>query len=411
MNLDDQFDRIERGEFMAKVTIERNYITYGNALVDLITGGGAGHIGGVVNLIGDSGSGKTILATEVLYQSLKKFKDKCHPRYLDKESSYSFDTQRMYGFDMSSYFVNGVHSIEDFSADLGAFCRRIPNGHMGIYIVDSWDSLASDEELEEYEKRIDAHEKENDFEKKGSYGAGRAKYSSEFFRNVIKTLEESNVILIIISQIRDNLNAGPFGKKFYIAGGKALKFYSSQRLFLKTKEEYKKEDRLIGYTVELEAIKSRCRYPLRKVYLDMLTEFGVDDVGTNIDYLFDLRNDWGKLKDAAVINNIKWKDDSVEVNSNSLKEFIASNEKEEAMENWLQESGNNRKSQKNLLGFIKADPELSSIYVDHFGIIDRESLIQYIVQNNMEDEIAERAAKKWLEVEERIRPVRKTKGL
>lgn len=409
-DLEDQFDKIEKGEHV-KPTIERDYVTWGNILLDLITGGGAGPIGGVCNLIGDSGSGKTILATEIIFQALKKFGDKVHIRYLDKESSYSFDTQRMYGFDMKPFFAEGVHSMEDFSADLGAFAKRIPNGHKGVYVVDSWDSLASDEELEEYDKRVTAHEKEKEYETKGSYGMERAKYSSKLFRSIVKRLEENDVMLVVISQIRDNPNAGTFGKKFTIAGGNALKFYSSQRLFLKTREEYKKEERLIGYTAEVEALKSRCRYPRRKMFLNLLTEFGVDDVGTNIDYLFDLREDWGKLKKPEVINNIRWKDDSIDVSSATLKEFLEEKDRMADAEDYISEVLNGRKSQKNLLTFIQQDEELASLYVDHFGIIDRESLIQYIVTNEMEDEINERAAKKWLDVEERIRPVRKAKRL
>jgi len=50
-------------------------------------------------------------------------------------------------------------------------------------------------------------------------------------------------------------------------------------------------------------------------------------------------------------------------------------------------------------------------FVEFFGVLSREQLVRYIEDTNKEDEYAEKAVRKWLEVEERIKPVRKAKGL
>ena len=408
--LEEQFAIIEKGEHMKKQDLERNYISSGVELLDTAIGGGIGHMGAICNLIGDSGSGKTVLATEIIYQGLKKFGKDVSVRYLDKESSYSFDTQSMYGFDMKDYFEKDVYSIQDFLGSLSSFCNKKKTKY-GIYVVDSWDSLTSDEEIEELEKRTKDFEKGATYSK-GSYDMERAKFSSKIFRMMTKTLEESNVLLIVISQIRDNVNAGMFGKKFMITGGKALKFYSTQRLFLKTVEEYTLEGRLLGSSCMVEAIKSRCKYPRRKTLVNFLNEVGVDAISTHTDYLYDLRLDYGKLKEGSAISDIQFKENSIDVNSDSLKEFLASKDiTEEQLKEWITENLGGKATKKNILEFIKSDTALQTEYVEHFGVIDREGLIDYYINNDLEEEVAQKAVAKWLAIEERIKPNRKRKTL
>ena len=390
------------------MSIEREYISYGTPLLDLITGGGAGHIGGTVNLVGDTGSGKTLLATEILYQAKKKYGDEMSIRYLDKESSYSFDTMEMYGMDMSDCFVENVHSIEHFSADLGIFASKIKKRNYGIYVVDSFDSLCSDAELEELEERMNALEKNKDY-KKASYHAEKQKYSSQFFRSIVKTLEENNVMLIILSQIRDNMNAKPFEKKYTITGGKALAFYSNQRLFLKTCDKEQKEGRQIGYTLHITALKSRCKYPAREMVVNLTSYYGMDNISTCVDYLYDLREDYGKLK-VTDAKNVSWREDSIELNADNLKEFLNDNEEMENANNYIA-SIKARRDKSKYLEYIQQNEELMTKFVDHFGVVDRETLIKHIVANNLEQEITNRAVKKWLDIEEKIKPVRPLKRL
>lgn len=387
----------------------RTYLSYGNALIDVIMGGGAGPVGHLVRISAPSGAGKTVLCNEIIYQAYKKFEGKVEVRYLDKEGGNSFDTERMYGFSLEDCFVENVDTVEELSADLYNFATKKKKDTIGIYVVDSWDSLSSAEEQQEIAERAKALEAGKEY-KKGTYGAERAKYASKLFRNLGKTLRDNNVLMIAISQLRDNLNAGMFGKKDIKSGGRALEFYSDQQVALKVVEEHKEEGRLIGQTLKFTAEKSRCKYPKREMFLTILTEYGVDDVGTNIDYLYDLRDDYGKLKDPAVINNIPFKEESEEVNSSSIKGFLESWGNLEDMESDFKEQGL-RKTQANMIAWIKENQELQSLYVEHFGIVDRESLIQYVISNELEEEYAQKAVDKWLAIEERIRPVRNRKTL
>jgi RecA/RadA recombinase len=407
MNIEEQlYTAIQRKQ---KPMTDKQYISFGNALADTIMGGGVGPVGKMVQIAAPSGAGKSILCTEIIYQAKKQYGDRIHVRYLDKEGGNTFDTETMYGFSLEESFVDDVDTVEELQADLYLFAKQKSKKDIGIYVVDSWDSLSSQDEMEEVDERAKYHEKGKEYTKK-TYGAERAKYASKLFRTLIKVLRENNILFVVISQLRDNLNAGMFGPKDLIGGGRALEFYADQRLSLRIKEEEKAEGRLIGQTVELKAIKSRCPYPKRSMYLNLLTAFGVDDVGTNIDYLYDLRDEKGKLKESSVINNIAWKKDTKDVSSSTIKDFLTEIGVMEEAEDAIK-ADSKRMTQNNLIDWIKTNTDIQSKYVEYFGVLDRASLIQYIVDNDLEEKLAQDVINKWMAIEETIKPVRKAKRL
>src|ERR1019366_4415396 len=91
-------------------------------------------------------------------------------------------------------------------------------GQPGLYILDSLDALSDRAELE---RKID----------EPSFGAGKAKQMSQLFRRLIRKINKTDVAVIIISQIRDNIGVR-FGDKTTRSGGHALDFYASQVLKL-----------------------------------------------------------------------------------------------------------------------------------------------------------------------------------
>lgn len=389
--------------------MENIFTTSGSALMDVVLGGGFGPYGKVINLIGDSSTGKTLLTVEAIFHAKKKFKDNLKIRYNDCESGFNFDTTEMYGYDIRPHVMR-TPNIEAFSTDLLRFCGECKKEKkFGIYVVDSWDGLASDADLEEFEERLKAEDKGKEYDK-GSYGMDKQKYSSKLFRTLSGEVESSNVMLIIISQIRDKIGVS-FGEKWTISGGNALKFYSTVRLFLKTCEIFKVQDRPIGYCVDVYGMKTRSKYPFRHAKVNLTFKYGVDDVSTNIDYLYDLKEDYGKLKDEATLKNISFREDAVEVNSTSLKEFLDGLGKLEEATTWIKDNTNGRMAQNNLLLYIKDDPEVMKAYIEHFGVIDRDGLIDYVVTNDLEEEFAKRAVEKWMKIEKAIEPIRKSKTL
>jgi recombination protein RecA len=156
-------------------------------------------------------------------------------------------------------------------------------GEFLLYIVDSWDALTSERGKERFEK---AAEKDN--EEEASYGTEKAKYgSASFFSNICDISSGKDATLIIVSQIREKINA-MFGKKHYRGGGKALDFYTHQVVWL---AEIEKLSRVFRQEKRVYAIRSKAKFernkvakPFREAEFTILYDYGLDNISSMIDW-------------------------------------------------------------------------------------------------------------------------------
>ena len=406
MNKQDIIEYFKQKVQQKGVMIEKDYISTGATLADIITGGGY-RSGSITNFIGNSEAGKTFMAVEAVYQAKKKYKN-VNVRYNDAESGFTFDTEALYGFDIREDMVK-TPTIQEFAADFGSYAKKFKKNELGIYIVDSFDGLCSDDDIQEYEDRIKKYEEGKEY-KQGSYDMSKQKYSSKLFRTICRDLDEFNVALIIISQIRDNIGV-TFGRNWTVSGGKALQFYSDNRLFLKSAESFSvvgsdSVNREKGYCLEITGIKTRSKWPHRKCYINLLFDYGVDNISSNIDYLYGLKDDKGKL-DTGKCSSISWGENSGEVSDDEIKQFCMDN----GWEEYAEKNEIKRYSRKRAMDFIKDNDALYNTFIDSFGVMDRDGLIAYIESNNLEKELEEKTKQKWYTEEEKIASVRKRKTL
>jgi hypothetical protein len=127
--------------------------------------------------------------------------------------------------------------------------------------------------------------------------------SQEFFRKLAPELEKHNSLLVFVSQLRDNVNAGLYAEKRRKSGGSALDFYCDTIVHLRTKEKFVKNTLTTGVCVEAELKKSKTARPFRKALVNILFDYGIDDISSNIDYVYDLKSDQtGKLLPTQNIN-------------------------------------------------------------------------------------------------------------
>lgn len=273
---------------------------------------GAWGIGRMVNLIGDSSAGKTLLALSMLAEASINPEFAEHDLiYDDAESALSFDLSGMFGSKFSerikapNYDGEGVAIHSDTIQDFFYTCKRLLKaGKPFIYVLDSFDSISSVDEAKKIEDNYQAHEKGKD--EKGSYGDGKAKVSSQIFRSIIRDLDRNNSFLLIISQTRENLNAmNPFDKKTR-SGGKALKFYATHEIWLALKGAIKSKDRKVGAYVRAKITKNKITGKLREVDFPIYYDYGVDDIGAMIDFMVEEKQ-WGKSGNSIVIPAIDFK--------------------------------------------------------------------------------------------------------
>lgn len=298
-----------------KDVVER--IPSGSTLLDLVFGGGY-PVGKIVNIVGDNSSGKTLFSCEAIAHARKKFGKKLKWRYNDAEAGFSFNTTDMYGFDIVKDTDKPSTTIEEFDADINKELDNLKSDEYLVYVLDSLDSLSSRDELKHRKQRQKAEE--NGEESKGTYGMQKQKYLSEFFRVTSNRIKEMNCLLIIISQVRTNISPFP-GPKYTRSGGKALDFYASIIVWLSEVEKKKKLDRATGITVKARTSKNKVGLPFRECFVDVVFDYGIDDITSCLCFLNNLRTQQGKMSDKRSIVEF----DGQKLSLQKMVEYIESN--------------------------------------------------------------------------------------
>lgn len=300
----------------------------GNTVFDLILGGGF-PVGKIVNIVGDSSSGKTLIACEAIAAARKQYGGKLRWRYNDAEAGFSFDSKLLYGFEIVDQDKAPSTTIEDFELDLHRELEALAEGETLVYVLDSLDSLSS---LSEVDAAVDRRKAlAAGKEIKGSYGMTKQKSLSEFFRLQASHIKDKRCTLIIISQVRENIGV-MYGPRYRRSGGKALDFYAAQIVWLAEAEKKEKRGRAVGITTRAKITKNKVGLPFRSGFLDILFDYGVDDVATNLNYLCDARTDTGKLKKNAI-----YKIDEKSGDLDTLVQFVENYDIDERLQFMVQE--------------------------------------------------------------------------
>lgn len=232
-------------------------------------------VGKIVNLVGDKQLGKSLLCLETMmyaYYILRKNYD-IRLIYNDVESALDMENATAIGFPVKEVEFRKSPTIEHWYKDLETVIKDSNNYDLVIYVLDSLDAISSEEELEQ---EIDDK----------SYGMAKQKKLSELFRKLTQKIDNKNILLIIVSQIRDNIGVS-FGDKHRRSGGKALDFYASQIVWLHNKGQMKNGNVTTGIEVKAKVKKNKAWRPFYEVNFNILFEYGIDDVGGMVDFLIE----------------------------------------------------------------------------------------------------------------------------
>lgn len=382
----------------------------GCTLLDLVIGG-AKNVFGIpsgrfINIVGDKSAGKTFLSNEIIASAYHKYGSKKFKWvYDDCESGYSFDTELMYGFEIMP--ENPIHSrtVEEAFCNISDFADKLKDDQFGIYVLDSLDALTSDEQDDRAEERLKAFHNGKTFDK-GTYGMGKQKYlSQEFCPQLCSVIENKNVLVILISQIRENIDMFSF-EKYSRSGGKAIDFYAHSVLWLATAKYITKKDRKVGVVVKAKTTKSKTPRPFRECFFSFLYDYGLDDIGSNVDYLFDLRTEKGELNTKA--KAIQWNGDVGKLTLTDLKKFLEEYDLQDKFEDSRYYDG--KPTAEDIFDFIQSKKEYKEKFSEKFGeSMTRDELIEWIENNNLEDELKQKVIDKWEEFEDSIKSSRKKK--
>lgn len=241
-------------------------------------------LGRMVNIIGDSSTGKTLLALSIFAECcrLKRFHD--YKFYFDDaEAKLSFDIEELFGTAAYKRIVDPPNGPSDTTQEFqDNLYTVLDEDDPCIYVLDSFDALSSEEEQDKAEEDMEARAKGR--EVKGSYNMAKPKAASKLFRLICSRLKKTKSLLIIISQTRDNINPMSFAKKTR-SGGNALYFYSTHEMWLAVAKQLEKKKQNIGSIVKVRVSKNHLTGKRRKIQFLLYYDYGLDDVGSCVDFL------------------------------------------------------------------------------------------------------------------------------
>jgi recombination protein RecA len=231
--------------------------------LDVAIGAGGFPRGKIIELFGGEGGGKTTVALTVAANAQKIGGN---IGFIDAEHGLNRQLAENIGIDPGHFVVYQPDSGED-AIDMVE--SMIKSRAFDVIIVDSVAAMVPRAEIEA----------EMDQQFMGLH----ARLMSRFMRRVAHLANEYGVMLILINQVRKNLAA--YGTPDETTGGKAIKFYASLRIEVRTSGSKKITigNDVVGHTVLATVKKNRLGAPHTQAEFDIVYGKGLDASGSLLD--------------------------------------------------------------------------------------------------------------------------------
>lgn len=254
-------------------------VSTGSTLLDLAISGGRFPHGGIpsgilVEIFGPAGCGKTVLLCEIAGSVQRGGGEVL---FRDPEARLNARFASLFGFRVENADYSQPDTVPEVFAPIREWEPRSTSVN-GIF-TDSLAALSTDLEMES-----------KDGDKRGQR---RAKEFSEECRKTCRILRRRDLLMVCSNQVRENVDAGMFAEKYGTPGGLAVGFYASLRLRChsptkiqrKIKVEGREHSRVVGVATTVDVYKSTVWQPYRSAPVNILFDYGIDDIRANLEYV------------------------------------------------------------------------------------------------------------------------------
>lgn len=237
-------------------------------------------LGRIIELSGNEGSGKSLLAYHIIANA-QKAGGFCV--YIDTERAANKEFMVRMGVDWNKLYrpkktPSTIEEVFNFIETITSIARtHVPDKSRPVVVI--WDSVAATMGKNDTEKGFDEQ----------PTMALEARAMSRSLRKIIETLDQGYITLVCVNQLREKVGSMGWGDNDITPHGKALPFYSSVRIKLKSMKQIKdtKTGRTVGVETEAKVFKNKVGPNWRAVNFPLYYDWGVNDEVSIMDFLVD----------------------------------------------------------------------------------------------------------------------------